>query len=88
MRCAAYTAATNQYASSTHALAAIIHGKSKSSALHAPKDDPGHDSTAVAHFYDKLLHIKERLKTEPAKKLAEKRHQLVRFPFRNAQEHI
>ena len=48
------------------------------SALHAPQDDPVYESTAVAHFYDKLLHIRERLKTEPGKKLAEKRHQLVR----------
>lgn len=36
-----------------------------------------HESSAIQHFYDKLLHIKERLKTEPGKKLAEKRHKLV-----------
>ncbi|KAH9945332.1 uncharacterized protein BXZ73DRAFT_86835 [Epithele typhae] len=45
--------------------------------LHAPQDDPVHDQTAVAHFYDKLLHIREKLKTEPGKKMAEKRHQLM-----------
>ncbi|KAI0711975.1 hypothetical protein C8T65DRAFT_574795 [Cerioporus squamosus] len=45
--------------------------------LHVPKDDPSYNSSAIAHFYDKLLHIKEHLKTEPGKKLAEKRHQLM-----------
>ncbi|RDX57461.1 hypothetical protein OH76DRAFT_1395280 [Lentinus brumalis] len=45
--------------------------------LHVPRDDPSYDSSAVAHFYDKLLHIREHLKTEPGKKLAEKRHQLM-----------
>ncbi|TFK84253.1 hypothetical protein K466DRAFT_553814 [Polyporus arcularius HHB13444] len=45
--------------------------------LHVPRDDPSYDSSAVAHFYDKLLHIREHLKTEPGRKLAEKRHQLM-----------
>ena len=48
------------------------------STLHVPKGDPNYDASAIAHFYDKLLHIRERLKTEPGKKLAERRHQLVR----------
>ena len=47
------------------------------STLHVPKDDPTYDSSAIAHFYDKMLHIREHLKTEPGKRLAEKRHQLV-----------
>jgi len=45
--------------------------------LHAPADDPVHDDTAIQHFHDKLLHIRERLKTEPGKRLAEKRHRLM-----------
>ncbi|KAI0710139.1 hypothetical protein C8Q76DRAFT_741265 [Earliella scabrosa] len=45
--------------------------------LHVPKGDPNYDASAIAHFYDKLLHIRERLKTEPGKKLAERRHQLM-----------
>ncbi|TBU55335.1 hypothetical protein BD310DRAFT_857013, partial [Dichomitus squalens] len=45
--------------------------------LHVPRDDPAYDASAIAHFYDKLLHIRERLKTEPGKRLAEKRHQLM-----------
>ncbi|RPD61196.1 hypothetical protein L226DRAFT_508012 [Lentinus tigrinus ALCF2SS1-7] len=45
--------------------------------LHVPKDDPAYDSSAFAHFHDKLLHIREHLKTEFGKKLAEKRHQLM-----------
>lgn len=44
------------------------------SPLHAP---PGRLDTAVQHFYDKLLHIQERLKTEPGKAMGAKRHQLV-----------
>ncbi|KAJ8468182.1 hypothetical protein ONZ51_g9802 [Trametes cubensis] len=46
-------------------------------ALHTPKGDPAHESSAIQHFYDKLLHIKDRLKTEPGKKLADKRHKLM-----------
>lgn len=45
-----------------------------SSPLHAP---PGRLDTAVQHFYDKLLHIQERLKTEPGKQMGAKRHQFV-----------
>lgn len=47
------------------------------SALHAPEGDPAHPTSAVQHFHDKLLHIRERLKTGPGKRMAEKRHQLV-----------
>ncbi|CDO74900.1 hypothetical protein BN946_scf184988.g7 [Trametes cinnabarina] len=47
------------------------------SALHAPEGDPAHESSAIQHFHDKLLHIKDRLKTEPGKRLAEKRHKLM-----------
>ncbi|KAH9902886.1 hypothetical protein C8Q73DRAFT_672129 [Cubamyces lactineus] len=46
-------------------------------ALHTPEGDPAHESSAIQHFYDKLLHIKDHLKTEPGKKLAGKRHQLM-----------
>ncbi|KZT73639.1 hypothetical protein DAEQUDRAFT_661912 [Daedalea quercina L-15889] len=46
-------------------------------ALHAPADDAAHPASAVQHFYDKLLHIRERLKTEPGKQMAEKRHKLM-----------
>ena len=45
--------------------------------LHVPVDDTLHGSTAVAHFYDKLLKIKERLKTDVGRKLGEERHNLV-----------
>lgn len=46
--------------------------------LHAPESDPIANETAIQHFHDKLLHIREQLKTEPGKQLAEKRHQYVR----------
>lgn len=42
--------------------------------LHAPT---GHVETAIEHFYDKLLHIQERLKTEPGKQMGAKRHQFM-----------
>jgi len=42
--------------------------------LHAP---PGRDDTAIQHFYDKLLHIQDRLKTEPGKVLGTQRHQFM-----------
>lgn len=48
--------------------------------LHVPVDDTLHDSTAIAHFYDKLLKIKERLKTDNGRKLGEERHNVVSQP--------
>jgi len=45
--------------------------------LHAPHGDPARTSSAVQHFHDKLLHIRDRLKTAPGKLLAEKRHKLM-----------
>ncbi|KAF8627056.1 hypothetical protein AX17_006396 [Amanita inopinata Kibby_2008] len=48
-----------------------------SQALHAPFGDPAQPRSAIQHFHDKLLHIKDRLKTEPGKKLGEKRHKML-----------
>ncbi|THH01398.1 hypothetical protein EW145_g6918 [Phellinidium pouzarii] len=45
--------------------------------LHASNDDSHSGETAVAHFHDKLLKIKDRLKTESGKKLGEERHSLM-----------
>ncbi|KIP11208.1 hypothetical protein PHLGIDRAFT_21857 [Phlebiopsis gigantea 11061_1 CR5-6] len=45
--------------------------------LHADAGDPAREETAIQHFYDKLLHIKDQLKTEPGKAMAEKRHKLM-----------
>ncbi|KAF8655061.1 hypothetical protein AX16_003262 [Volvariella volvacea WC 439] len=53
----------------------IIYPKSR--ALHTPAGDPKHNQTAIQHFYDKLVHIRDRLKTQPGKVLGEKRHQVV-----------
>ena len=47
------------------------------SALHAPNGDPLQTTSAIQHFHDKLLHIKDRLKTEPGKKMGQTRHDLV-----------
>jgi HD superfamily phosphodiesterase len=48
------------------------------SALHVPDGDADQPESAIQHFHDKLLHIRERMKTAPGKQMAEKRHQLVR----------
>ncbi|CAL1716261.1 unnamed protein product [Somion occarium] len=45
--------------------------------LHTPSDDPAHASSSIQHFHDKLLHIREQLKTSAGKALAEKQHQLM-----------
>ncbi|KIM40609.1 hypothetical protein M413DRAFT_73097 [Hebeloma cylindrosporum] len=45
--------------------------------LHTPAEDPQHSNTAIQHFHDKLLNIRDRLKTEPGKKLGDKRHRVV-----------
>lgn len=44
--------------------------------LHAP---PGRNDTAIHHFYDKLLHIQDKLKTEPGKSMGAQRHQFVSY---------
>ncbi|KIM67574.1 hypothetical protein SCLCIDRAFT_1210224 [Scleroderma citrinum Foug A] len=42
--------------------------------LHAP---PGYTDTAIQHFYDKLLLIRDRLKTEPGKVMGAQRHEFM-----------
>ncbi|KAG5221646.1 F-actin-capping protein [Salix suchowensis] len=39
---------------------------------------PANATSAIQHFYEKLLHISEQLKTEPGKRMGRKRHQMVR----------
>ncbi|KAF8627735.1 hypothetical protein AX15_004263 [Amanita polypyramis BW_CC] len=46
-------------------------------ALHTPLGDPVQPLSAIQHFHDKLLYIKDRLKTEPGKRLGAKRHELL-----------
>jgi uncharacterized protein len=48
------------------------------SPLYVPEGDPAQPTSAIQHFHDKLVHISERLKTEPGHKLGAKRHQRVR----------
>ncbi|PAV16245.1 metal dependent phosphohydrolase [Pyrrhoderma noxium] len=53
--------------------------------LYVPSQDPAFEQSAVGHFHDKLLKIKERLKTEMGKKLGEERHKYM-ISFLNALE--
>ncbi|KAI9461570.1 hypothetical protein BJY52DRAFT_1116940 [Lactarius psammicola] len=46
-------------------------------ALHVPDGDTEQPESAIQHFHDKLLHIRERMKTAPGKQMAEKRHKLL-----------
>ncbi|KAJ6576724.1 hypothetical protein DFH09DRAFT_1361602 [Mycena vulgaris] len=45
--------------------------------LHVPADDPRVKDSAIQHFYDKLVLIRDRLKTEQGKVLGEKRHRVL-----------
>jgi uncharacterized protein len=45
--------------------------------LHSPPSNSAQKEDAVQHFHDKLLKIRDRLKTEPGKQMSEKRHQLM-----------
>jgi hypothetical protein len=56
------------------------------SPLYAPPGDVRQADSAVQHFYDKLVHIHERLKTVPGRKLGEKRHSMVGWSPRHSAE--
>src|SRR4051812_28148384 len=45
--------------------------------LHTPASDPQASDSSIQHFYDKLLHIRDRLKTSQGRQLGAQRHQLV-----------
>ncbi|CUA76238.1 hypothetical protein RSOLAG22IIIB_12141 [Rhizoctonia solani] len=45
--------------------------------LHTPPDDSNVSETSVQHFHDKLLHIKDRLKTPQGRELGAQRHKLM-----------
>jgi len=55
-------------------------------ALHIPTSDPTYKNSAIEHFHDKLLHIRERLKTEPGRKMGEKRHKLMQIFLESVEE--
>lgn len=76
MRCVAYSAITNRrvYLSAYQCL--LFEPMYR--ALHIPNNDPTYKDSAIEHFHEKLLHIRDRLKTEPGRKMGEKRHKLVR----------
>ena len=89
MRCAAYSASVNRYVFEYFYLVSVasllISTRTSRSIgdrpLHTPQDNPSHPDSSIQHFYDKLLHIREQLKTEEGKRLAEKRHQFVSANF-------
>ncbi|KAH9481241.1 Putative protein YpgQ [Psilocybe cubensis] len=45
--------------------------------LHTAPGDPEYEHATIHHFYDKLVKIRDRLKTVPGKKLGVKRHQVL-----------
>ncbi|PPQ91725.1 hypothetical protein CVT25_012866 [Psilocybe cyanescens] len=45
--------------------------------LHTAAGDPEYEHATIHHFYSKLVKIRDRLKTAPAKKLGDKRHQVI-----------
>ena len=49
--------------------------------LHTPADDAVYAHTAIQHFHDKLLNIRDRLKTEAGKEMGNRRHQVVSTSF-------
>lgn len=62
-------------------------GGNRKQALHDPKLNPKHHesfeeyvnakTTSINHFYEKLLLLKDRLNTETARKIGQKRHDLM-----------
>ncbi|KAH9972062.1 hypothetical protein BGW80DRAFT_1173625, partial [Lactifluus volemus] len=65
MRCAAYSAITKRK------------GVYLKCALNAPHDDSDGAESAIQHFHDKLLRIREQMKTETGRQIAEERHKLM-----------
>ncbi|KAJ7031379.1 hypothetical protein C8F04DRAFT_1110986 [Mycena alexandri] len=45
--------------------------------LYTPSEDPRVDGSAIQHFHDKLVLIRDRLKTAPGKVLGQKRHSVL-----------
>lgn len=68
MRCAAYSACVNR---------ALHVPPRRLDEPVSPEQDEEINNTAIGHFYDKLLMIKERMKTPAGKREAEKRHQTM-----------
>ncbi|TFK74194.1 hypothetical protein BDN72DRAFT_833918 [Pluteus cervinus] len=46
-------------------------------ALHTPPHDPKEPESAIQHFHEKLIHIRDRLKTEPGRILGARRHKVL-----------
>lgn len=63
MRCAAYSSATGR--------PLFVSEEEYSTGKYAKGE------SAIEHFYDKLLHIRDRLKTPAGRRMGEKRHQTV-----------
>jgi len=45
--------------------------------LITPADDPAHPGSCLQHFHEKLLFIRDRLKTLPGKRMGDARHQTM-----------
>jgi uncharacterized protein len=40
-------------------------------------EDPNHKTSTIAHFYEKLLKLKQNMNTKTGMKIAEQRHQIM-----------
>jgi uncharacterized protein len=40
-------------------------------------EDPNHKTSTIAHFYEKLLKLKDNMNTETGKRVGESRHQII-----------
>ncbi|KAF7969194.1 hypothetical protein HWV62_27975 [Athelia sp. TMB] len=74
LRCAAYGAVVNRQVPCHFNL--VIAEKAHR-ALYVPPSVSQHTTSTIEHFHYKLVHVKDRLKTEPGRRMGIKRHQVI-----------
>jgi uncharacterized protein len=57
-------------------------GGNRGSPLHIPEEDEerqgsGESGPTIAHFHEKLLHLRDRMKTKEGRRIAEERHRFM-----------
>jgi hypothetical protein len=80
LRCAAFSAVSKRYpATEFGQITGFLNYLSRP--LVTPADDPAQSDSCIQHFHDKLLNIRDRLKTGPGKRIGEARHQTVTISY-------